>query len=319
MDLIERYLGAVRWNLPTGKTEDIVAELRDLIRARMEDREEGLGRALTRDETSALLKEFGHPLTVAGRYHEQRALIGVEVFPFYWFVLRVVLAVTVAVEAIRFAGRLIASGAPLAQTIPQAMADAFSSLLFSAALVTFAFAVIERTGWLAAYLQKWKPESLPTLPRIQARPRRISEPILGIVFGIGFLAWWTGVLPIDWMPRESDVLVRAAPVWTVLYWPVIALIGVRILAEAASLLVPTWKAVRALLALGCAAGTVAICALLYQAGRLAIVVPLTNGYGQAARMQEGHDTALGISVPLIGAFAIWKCGVELWKLYRAPR
>ena len=28
MDLVERYLGAVRWNLPAAKADDIVAELR---------------------------------------------------------------------------------------------------------------------------------------------------------------------------------------------------------------------------------------------------------------------------------------------------
>ena len=40
MDLIERYLGAVRWNLPAGKTADIIAELREMIESRVEDREE---------------------------------------------------------------------------------------------------------------------------------------------------------------------------------------------------------------------------------------------------------------------------------------
>ena len=44
MDLIERYLGAVRWNLPIGKpmetrADDIIAELRDLIESRIEERE----------------------------------------------------------------------------------------------------------------------------------------------------------------------------------------------------------------------------------------------------------------------------------------
>ncbi|RYD85726.1 MAG: hypothetical protein EOP61_38590, partial [Sphingomonadales bacterium] len=79
MDLIERYLGAVRWNLPAGKTDDILAELREVIESRIEDREEALGRSLDRNEISALLKEFGHPITVAGGYHDQRAdLVAVE-------------------------------------------------------------------------------------------------------------------------------------------------------------------------------------------------------------------------------------------------
>lgn len=316
MDLIERYLGAVRWNLPAGKTEDIVAELRDVIQSRIEDREEALDRALTRDEVSALLKEFGHPIRVAGRYHGQRALIGAEVFPFYWFVLRVVLAIVAVIEAIQFAGRVIASNAPLAQTISQGIASATSSLLLNAAIVTLVFAVVERTGWLSEYLQKWKPESLPTLPRIEARPRKIWEPVFGIAIGIAFLGWWMGAYPVNWMPRESDVAVHAAPIWSTLYWPVAALVAAKILQDAASLLVPTWKPLRALLSIGCAAGTVAIAAILYQAGRLVTVNGVTANAEQVLHMQQGLDTALGIAVPVIGALTMWQCGVELWRLYR---
>ncbi|MFX5752077.1 hypothetical protein ABTE32_21900, partial [Acinetobacter baumannii] len=75
MDLIERYLGAVRWNLPSAKADDIVAELADLIAARIEDREEMLGRPLDKSEVSQILREFGHPLAVAGQYHGQQVLI----------------------------------------------------------------------------------------------------------------------------------------------------------------------------------------------------------------------------------------------------
>ena len=317
MDLIERYLGAVRWNLPAGKTDDIIAELHEVIHSRIEDREEALGRPLGQSEIAALLKEFGHPITVAGGYREQRSLIGPEVFPFYWFVLRVVLAVVAVIEAIQLGGRLIGADAPLMQTIMQGLHSATASLLLNAALVTIAFAVIERTGWLGEYLQNWKPESLPSLPVLQTRPRKIGEPIAGIVFGLGFLAWWTGVLPIHfWSPRDSDAMVHAAPIWATLYWPIIALVGARIVQDAASLLVPTWKALRALLSIGCAAGTVAIAAILYQAGRLVTVTAVGANAERAMHMQEGLDTALGIAVPVIAALSIWQCGVELWKLSR---
>ena len=41
MDLIDRYLTAIRWNLPrAAKADDVIAELRDLIASRVEDREE---------------------------------------------------------------------------------------------------------------------------------------------------------------------------------------------------------------------------------------------------------------------------------------
>ncbi|RYE01627.1 MAG: hypothetical protein EOP61_10725 [Sphingomonadales bacterium] len=319
MDLIERYLGAVRWNLPTGKTDDILAELREVIESRIDDREAALGRSLDRSEISALLKEFGHPITVAGGYRDQRALIGAEVFPFYWFALRVVLAVVLVIEAVQFGARVIASGGPLAQTISQGIGGTVASLLLNAAIVTLAFAVIERTGWLSDYLQKWKPESLPSLPRIEARPRKIAEPIAGVIFGVAFLGWWMGAFHINWMPREADVLVQGAPIWTALYWPIAALVSVRVAFEAASLLVPTWKPVRALLAIACAGGTVALCAILYQAGRLFTVIPVNAGPEQLAHIQQGLDTAMQIGVPALGAITIFQCGVELWQIYRERR
>ncbi|MBX3565501.1 MAG: hypothetical protein KF730_13105 [Sphingomonas sp.] len=316
MDLIERYLGAVRWNLPAGKTDDIIAELREVIESRIEDREAKLGRPLTQSEVSALLKEFGHPITVAGGYREQRALIGAEVFPFYWFVLRVVLAVVAVIEAIQIGGRIVGGQMPI-QALSQGLHGAVASLLLNAAIVTLAFAIIERGGWLSDYLAKWKPESLPSLPRIEARPRKIGEPIMGIVFGLGFIAWWTGALPIHfWSPHDADAVVHAAPVWTKLYWPVIALVGARVVQDVASLLIPTWKLLRALLSLGCAAGTVAIAAVLYQAGRLVTVTAAGDHAEQAIRMQEGLDKALAIAVPVIAALSVWQCGVELWRLAR---
>ena len=42
----------------------------------MEEKEESLGRPLTRNEMEALLKAFGHPLIVAGRYRTFNHLIG---------------------------------------------------------------------------------------------------------------------------------------------------------------------------------------------------------------------------------------------------
>ena len=136
MDLVERYLGAVRWNLPADRADDIVAELGDLIHARIEDREEALGRPLGKDEISQLLKEFGHPLAVSGQYHEQRALIGPEVFPFYWFALRVLLAVVGLIAAIQIGGRVIVGNEHISRALAHGISQAFEALLLHAAIVT---------------------------------------------------------------------------------------------------------------------------------------------------------------------------------------
>lgn len=61
MDLPERYLHAVRRALPAAKADDIVAELRDILATRQEEREEALGRPLDEDETAAMLRNSAIP------------------------------------------------------------------------------------------------------------------------------------------------------------------------------------------------------------------------------------------------------------------
>ncbi|TGX54869.1 hypothetical protein E5A73_05325 [Sphingomonas gei] len=318
MNLIERYLGAVRWNLPAEKADDIVAELADLIAARIEDREEALGRPLAQGELSALLREFGHPLAVAGRYGEQRALIGTEVFPFYWFALRVWLAVVAVIEAIEIGGRVLFGARAFAQALAQGMGNALHTLLFHAAIVTLLFAVIERTGWLTRYLERWKPEELPEIPplRVAGRPQRsrLWEPVFGIAFGIAFLIWWSGSIPVLLIPHDAEVRVHSAAVWTSLYWPVVALVWVHIVQNLAAIVRPRWKAARAILIVLVTGGTMAIAAMLHQAGSLVVVT--AGDAAETLRLQESLDTALFIAVLVIPAIAIVQGAVELWKLYR---
>jgi hypothetical protein len=59
MELVDRYLGAVKSYLPqTEKTQhdDIIAELKDGLLSRMEERESELGRALTEEEQRGIVK-----------------------------------------------------------------------------------------------------------------------------------------------------------------------------------------------------------------------------------------------------------------------
>lgn len=322
MDLIERYLGAVRWNLPAAKADDILAELGDLIAARIEDREETLGRALTRNEVSALLREFGHPIAVAGQYHGQRALIGPELFPFYWFVLKIVLAIVFVIEAIQVAGRFVTGSEAFGAALAHGSGGMISSLLVNAAWVTLGFAVVERTGLLAAYLARWKPEELPDLPALRVRhPKRtpwnrVWEAVASIAFGAAFLAWWFGAIRVPFLPHDSDVAIQAAPVWASLFWPVAALVSLRMLQGLVTLFRPGWKPLRAALSIGGTAGTLAIAAALHQAGRIVLVTPLATNAAKAAEIQHGLDTGLGVAVVAVSLVSVWQCAVELWQIYR---
>ena len=66
----------------------------------MEDRESQLGRTLTDEERSEILKRHGHPMLVAGRYRTHQQLIGPAFFPMYALVLKLGLGVCLLVTAV---------------------------------------------------------------------------------------------------------------------------------------------------------------------------------------------------------------------------
>src|SRR6266849_1842434 len=92
MDLLNRYLQAVKFWLPKKQKEDIIAELSEDIRSQIEDREAELGRKLNESEVAAILKQRGRPVLVANRFLPQEHLIGPVLFPIYLFVLKIVAA-----------------------------------------------------------------------------------------------------------------------------------------------------------------------------------------------------------------------------------
>src|SRR5687768_11813205 len=114
MDLFERYFRTLRIFLPKNQREDIVRELEEEIRSQVIEQEAALGRPLSLDEQAAILRQYGHPLLTAARYRPQRYLIGPVIFPYYWLVLKLTIALVFLGHVIG-AGVLVAGGAPFAQ------------------------------------------------------------------------------------------------------------------------------------------------------------------------------------------------------------
>ncbi len=101
MDLVNDYLRAVAALLPKAQREDIVAELRDTILTRIEEREGDLGRPLTYDEVEAVLREVGHPVVVAARYAEgPQHVVGPTLYPYWLFAVKAAIALQVATALI---------------------------------------------------------------------------------------------------------------------------------------------------------------------------------------------------------------------------
>src|ERR1700674_3839693 len=89
MELIDRYLHAVKFWLPRKQRQDIIAELSEDLRSQIEDKERELGRKLNDSEVAAILKQVGPPVFVANHFLPQQYLIGPVLFPIYRFVLKI--------------------------------------------------------------------------------------------------------------------------------------------------------------------------------------------------------------------------------------
>jgi hypothetical protein len=160
MELLDRYLYAIGKRLPARERDDIVAELADSIRSEMEEREAELGRPLTADEQSAVIKAHGHPIVAAGRYQTQRYLIGPALFPYYVNALRIALPIAIAIGAAVALVLAAGPGGPVSQlaafwgTVWYVVFGVFS-------VATAVFALLERFSTTSEIFGKWDPRALP--------------------------------------------------------------------------------------------------------------------------------------------------------------
>ena len=316
MDLITRYLGAVRRNLPARNADDIIAELRDALASRVEDREAALGRPLTAEETEALVKQFGHPLIVAARYRRHQWLIGPDVFPFYLLVARIVLLAVVGVQvAIGLVRLLFGDDAPL-QVLLATIGGLATSLLFSLAIVTFLFVVLERSGFPTEHLQKWKPAQLAD---VDDEPQGPWESAAEVALGIAFLLWWTGVFHLPYAAGAPDFRIEPAPIFAQLYWPILILAAARLVHSLIQGLRPRWKLARALTGGITAVAGLVLLALIYRAGQWATIVSTGMPAAQAADLQTSLNLALKIAIVVTGVIWTFGCLGGLWKLSRSWR
>ena len=239
MDLMERYLNAVAAQLPKDVREDIVAELRDEIMGRLEALEARLGRPATDDEVETLLREVGHPLSVAARYRPgPQALIGPALYPWWLFGAKVGLVVMAAVTLVGLAVRVLVGDVYPGQAIGQAIASLFSGAVTVVGLLTLAGFILERQEKKPDFIAKWRVKDLGVFElasdfdaerwgrkiaqedwfgRGRARPSKsgrevrkgaqMSPVARAVASAIGWtvvLLWWTGLLQA-WPLRPEEL------------------------------------------------------------------------------------------------------------------
>jgi len=267
MDLVERYLKAVAAQLPKETREDIVAELREDILARLESLEERLGRAPSEDEVEALLREVGHPLTVAGRYRSgPQALIGSELYPWWMFAVKTALIVLVCVTLIGLVARVLVGDVYLGQAIGQSIGSLFGGAISVIGFVTLAGFLLERQEKKPDFIAKWRVRDLGLFEwggdidaeawgrglargdwsgveaktgaevKKSAQMSPTAKAVGGAIGWAVLLAWWTGALPVARIrPEELAGVIDGVDYGAILgqiveaaYWPVIVFAVCRI-------------------------------------------------------------------------------------------
>jgi hypothetical protein len=228
--MVDRYLQAVRYWLPVGQREDLVAELGEDIRSEIQEKEAEAGRPLGEGERRELLQRHGHPQWLASRYAPQQWLIGPAVLPIYRQVLRWTLAAMAAIFAalaVAFAALPVAPGREgLARPGFWIWHGAIWALAYSG-LLTLIFAAIERRVALVKPSDPWDPArafDLPVSPerREASEAVRIRVAALGrLAAGVLFLSWWTGAWPVNPPP---GLALRLAPIWHAVWWPILVLV-----------------------------------------------------------------------------------------------
>jgi hypothetical protein len=316
MDVTERYLGAIRRNLPRDKAEDIVAELRDVIASHVEDREATLGRRLDDAAIKDLLKAFGHPLVVAARYRRQQWLIGPDVYPFYITVVRIVATIIVAALAVGAMANIVFNGHDVMPTMLGLLASLWTSALVSLGIVTLIFVLLERRGFPADHMRRWDPSHLPDVKDAQPGP---WEAAIEVALSAAFLLWWSGLIHLPYPTGGRGFRMEAAPIFAELYWPIFAVAASRLVHNLIEWLRPRWTRVRVVLAALTTIGGLALLAILYRAGSWAVIVPTGMAPAEAAQLQASVNLALRIAI-LVAAIVWAFQGLQaVYRLFRNRR
>jgi hypothetical protein len=261
MDLLERYLQAIRkylpWTLSRARQQDILAELRANYESQLEERESDLGRKLTEGEMIDWLKQLGSPIHVAARYQPTQYLIGPVLFPMYLYVLRLVVFWSFIAYAFVNAV-LLWTAVPNTGSIDEIIVRAFGVPFTAAAWVTLIFAILEYIKSSYPHLMpeldgistSWSPTKLPPLD--PAGKRGNKQPIYAkaaaeVIFGWLFLFWLLLV------PRHPFLMFgpgavylhtgpfALAPIWWTFYWVVLALNFGQVLWNTMDLLSGAWR------------------------------------------------------------------------------
>jgi D-alanyl-D-alanine-carboxypeptidase/D-alanyl-D-alanine-endopeptidase len=306
MELLDRYLRAVRFWLPRAQQDDIVTELSEDIRSQVEEQESEFGRKLNAAEVESILKQAGRPLLVANRYMPQQYLVGPLLFPVYRLVLIIVILCYLLPWLLVWIGLMTfdpsyRSSHSLAGDLIGGWGSFWITAFIAIGVVTVVFALLERVQSKSNFLADWDPRRLP----VSSDPVRIgrSRSTVGLAASVVFIFWWvTGMWPQTIFDR-AGVRIVLAPEWRTYFWAFVLLALANIALAAVSVSRPYWARVRGIARLLIdAAGSAVIC-WFFKAHILAEIIAPNLSAERAAAISISINEYMSRAFP----FAVIAC------------
>jgi hypothetical protein len=305
MELVDRYLHAVKFWLPRNQKDDIIAELSEDLRSQIEEKEAELGHTLTDAEVEPILKRCGSPMAVAGRYMPQQSLIGPVLFPIYHLVIRALffyyllpwLAVWVGLVVFSPHYRAVHPGAALLGTLEPWWLACTHSLF----ICTLVFAWLDRSQARSRVVDTWNPRSLPAV----RDPNRISrgETIFELTMAVAGLAIWVQLGAFHRVFHVAGLTIVLSFRWPYFFWALTALSLGGIVLACLKLAQPRWTRLSTSLRLGIDFYSFALFYLLFRANLLQSLSASDMSSSDAAKLTQ-----------LVNPINFWMATSAVWVL-----
>jgi hypothetical protein len=252
MELVDRYLHAVKFWLPRKQKDDIIAELSEDLRSQIEEKETELGHKLTDAEVEPILKRCGSPMAVAGRFLPQQSLIGPALFPIYSIIIRSLFLYFLLPWMLLWMGIAIFSpdfradhpGVALFASLKPWWLACTYSLFFN----TLAFALLDRSQARLHLVNDWNPRALPAV-----RDRNVISrggTIFELTVVVATLATW---IQLDAFRRVFHIFgttITLSSRWPYFFWALVLVTVAGIGVSCMNLSNPRWTRLTASLRLG---------------------------------------------------------------------
>ena len=321
--LIDRYLRAVKEQLPRDQQDDVINELSENLHAQIEDEEAAHGRPLLETEEAAILKRFGNPMVVAARYRGDtrsvsfgRQLIGPELFPTYLKVLTVNVVITLLVVV----GVLLVGGG----TAWSSMYGGLVPIVIQFAIITGIFIYADRR--FAKDPDSWDPHHIGATDPINdygnldgianqliGSAKTTSVPFTTSLLDLGLTAFGLTILRSIGVPDATGPF-APGPAWADLYVPVSVLFAVALIGPIVTLIRPSWVgfrvATRALFD-----GTFAVLLTISLAlGQWVVLAPSTTPTDELVGLVDAINLGVRIGVAVTIVFTAVSFVLELRRL-----